>query len=455
MTQAIETQPPVSEQPRPDLTGRDRMAWNILVSWGGQMVFLAAGFVLPRVIDARIGRAALGVWDFGWSLLAYFGLLQAGVTASVNRYVGKFRVIGDHAAVNCAVSSVLCIHLAVAVVVVLLGFVVGLGIPVWMEGRLGGYASQAGPLVQLLAASLAVQMATGSFGGLTTGCHRWDLHNAILAGGHAMVVAGMIAVLFSGGGLVAMAAVNLAGEILKAVARVIVAYRVFPALQLGLRHVKLRAMRNMLTFGGKTLIPRVSEILTNQMTATLLALYLGPAALALYMRPMGLVRHARTFMTKFSMVLVPSTSALQAQGQNDRLRDLLIKGTRYGLLMALPVTIGIVVLGGQLLRVWMGPEYSTALLAAMLALGHLAFISHIPAMDMIAGMKAHGRPALVNLDAGIMTPLLVLLALGVLKTGLVGAAVSATVPMTIVYGLYIPTYACRTFDTSIDGYLRG
>lgn len=437
-----------------DATGRDRLTWNVLVSWGGQTVFLAAGFILPRIIDAQIGRAALGVWDFGWSLVAYFALLQAGITASVNRYVGKFRAVADETAINRVVSSVSCVLVVVAIVVAMLGLGVGRGLPVWLEGKLGRLAPQAGVLVQLLAAALAVQMVTGAFGGLITGCHRWDLQNAILAGGHVLVVTGIIGVLVSGGGLVGMAWVNLAGEVLKGVARVIVAMWVFPALRVGPRYVKAHVVRNMATFGFKAMVPRVSEMLTNQMTAILLGWHLGPAALALYMRPMGLVRHTRTFMTKFAMVLIPSTSAMQAQGQYERLRGLLIKGTRYGLLMALPVTIAMVVLGGHLLKVWMGPEYARGLLAATLALGHLAFISHIPAMYILMGVNAHGRPALVNLAGGVATPVLVFLALHVFGLDLVGTAVSVGIPMTVVYGLFVPIYACRKLRLSLVLFLR-
>ena len=78
-----------------DRSGRDRMAWNIMASWGGHAVFVVAGFLMPRLIDEHLGQSSLGIWDFSWSIVSYFVLAQVGVGSSVNRYISKFRTAGD------------------------------------------------------------------------------------------------------------------------------------------------------------------------------------------------------------------------------------------------------------------------------------------------------------------------------------------------------------------------
>ena len=89
-----------------DLTGRDRMVWNVLTSWAGHMVFVIAGFIMPRMIDRHIGQTSLGIWDFSWSLVNYFGLAGLGIGSSVNRYVAKYRAVNDIEGLRKAVSSV-------------------------------------------------------------------------------------------------------------------------------------------------------------------------------------------------------------------------------------------------------------------------------------------------------------------------------------------------------------
>ena len=142
------------EEPEIDLTGRDRMAKNVLASWAGHFVFLIAGFILPRLMDRSLGQAALGVWDFAWSVVAYFGLVHAGIGSSVSRYVAQYRAKGDVEGLRCAVSSVWCVLLVAAVLIAALSVATSALIPRIAGDRLGAFASEAGWVVLLLGVAM-------------------------------------------------------------------------------------------------------------------------------------------------------------------------------------------------------------------------------------------------------------------------------------------------------------
>ena len=92
MSKAPKIQPHIPEhdaKPQEVLTGRDRLASNVISSWAAHFVFIIAGFIMPRMIDGRLGHELLGVRDFAWSLVSYFGLVQAGIGSSVNRCVAR------------------------------------------------------------------------------------------------------------------------------------------------------------------------------------------------------------------------------------------------------------------------------------------------------------------------------------------------------------------------------
>ena len=92
-----------------DLTGRDRLVSNVIFSWAGHFVSIIAEFIMLRMFDRRLGQELLGVWDFAWSLVSYFGLVQAGIGSSVNPYVTRYRIAGDISAQSGTVSSALVI----------------------------------------------------------------------------------------------------------------------------------------------------------------------------------------------------------------------------------------------------------------------------------------------------------------------------------------------------------
>ena len=156
----------------PDLTGREHMTRNVLASWAGHFVFIVAGFIMPRMIDRRLGHELLGVWDFAWSMVAYFSLVQAGIGSSVNRYVAKYRAVGDTDGVNRAVSSVWCFHMVAGTVILVLTVALSLFLPSLFGGRLGGNVVTAQWVVFLLGTSMGLRVSVAAFSGVVSGCHR-------------------------------------------------------------------------------------------------------------------------------------------------------------------------------------------------------------------------------------------------------------------------------------------
>jgi hypothetical protein len=71
-------EPIAKAAPAEDRTGRSKLVSNVLFTWGGQMVFFVSGFIMPRMIDHKLGQEVLGVWDFSWALIATWRGIGAG-----------------------------------------------------------------------------------------------------------------------------------------------------------------------------------------------------------------------------------------------------------------------------------------------------------------------------------------------------------------------------------------
>lgn len=437
-----------------DDAGRERMVWNVLASWGGYAVVVVAGFIMPRFIDRRMGQDDLGVWDFAWSLLSYFALVEMGIGFSVQRYVAKHRAAQDVEGLRCAVSSVMCVQVVAALIVLLATAAMTWALPSLFGRSLGVRTDAASTVVALLGTSLAVQMAFGVFRGVITGCHRWDLHNGIQAGFHAATVAGMIAAISLGYGLKGLALVNLCGVVATELTRRSVAYRVCPEMRIRLAYVRWPQMRRMLAFGGKSSIHTLGLLVLFQGNYLLVMSQLGPAALALYARPGALVRHVETFVNKFAHVLTPAASSLQARGRDADLRQLLMESTRFATGLALPLFLVLAILGAPILDLWMGPRYEQGLVLAILAVGYLLPVSQQPAVTILTGLNLHGRVGVINLGVALVGVALGIIAMGVLQWKLVGAALALVLPLMIGDGILIPLYACRRLGVSFTEYLR-
>jgi O-antigen/teichoic acid export membrane protein len=446
--------PTPAAEPTHDIHGKGRLARNIFTNWGAQAVQMVAGFVLPRMIDHRLGQATLGVWDLAWSLVVYFGLVQVGVTASINRYVAYHRAKDDFDGINRVLSSIAIVMRVMGAaafsLAILFTYLVG---PLFRE-RLGPHLTEARWLVLLLGLGLAVQISATVYSSILTGLHRWDWHNGIHAATNVLTLAVMVGALLVGQGVIGVAVAHVAGETLGRSARMVVAYRLCPWLEIKRRHFRWETAREMLGFGGKAFLTYVSQLLMNSSVSLLIAGHLGPAALALYQRPVSLVRNFQVFVNKYAMVFSPTISSFQGAGRRSEVVSLALKATRYGIYLSLPVLLLLVVFGSEVMRAWMGGRYANGLLVAVVVAGLSSQISYIPLYGALVGLNLHGAYGVANLIAAATALLGSYVALGVLHTGVLGVAVAVSVPLTIVSGIYLPVFACRRLEVSARAFWR-
>jgi len=444
--------PKQDDKPQEDLTGRDRMVSNILFSWGAHFVFIIAGFIMPRMIDRRLGQELLGIWDFAWALVTYFSLVQAGIGSSVNRFVARYRAAGDTLGMNRIVSSAMCALGAAALLVVGLAVAFSLLLPRLFGAKLGENILDAQWIVFILGIGVAIEIFFSVFGGIITGCHRWELHNFIKSGWRAVTVAGMIVALLYGKGLRSLAIINLSGLILDSATRIVIAHRICKGLRLRLSLIKFKTIKELFVFGGKSLIPSLSNLLLNQTTSILIIAFLGPAAIALFTRPQYLIIHMNTLVYKMAMVLVPTISSLQGTGNLKEIHELLVKSVRFSFYMALPMVLVLVVFGSSIMQLWMGPRYAQGLVPAILAVGSLLTMAQAPLQMILVGMNAHGRAGIGYLAASLCSVGLNLLVLRYLGVGLAGVAIAVTLPLTVMNIVYLPILIRRQLGISIGHY---
>jgi len=293
-------------------------------------------------------------------------------------------------------------------------------------------------VVFFLGGSIGIQMAFGVFNGVLTGCHRWGLHNINTSGWYAATVAGMIVALLLGGRLWTLAAITFVGEVLASARRLILAHRVCEGLRLQPSLVRWQTIKKLFSFGGKTLLPSVSNLLLNSTTSILIVAYLGPAALALYSRPRSIIHHINTLVNKMAFVLTPIASSLQSTGNMEGIQGLLIKSGRYSFYMVLPMVLILTVFGDAIMQFWMGPRYANGLIPAILAVGNLAMMVQAPSLSVLRGMNAHGRAGMAQFVASVCSVALSILVLRYLKWNTAAVAIAVTLPLTIANFLYLP-----------------
>jgi O-antigen/teichoic acid export membrane protein len=154
------------------------------------------------------------------------------------------------------------------------------------------------------------------------------------------------------------------------------------------------------------------------------------------------------------LVLIPTTSSFQSEGNLEGIRGLLIKSVRYSFYMVLPMVLVLIVFGGPILHLWMGPRYAKGIIPAILAAGFLMTMAQTPIWTILVGLNAHGRAGIAEFAVSLCSVGLVVLVLGFSRWGLAGVAVAVTIPLTIMNVVYLPFLICRQLDLSVRQYFQ-
>jgi O-antigen/teichoic acid export membrane protein len=425
--------------------GRERMTVGLLVSWASQLLLMVSGFLIPRMIDQGMGPVTLGIWDFGWSLVSYFGLLDGGISGTVNRYVALERGKGDLVGINRVSSSAALLQRVVGGLILMLTIIVAWGIPYDLKGVSPELEIQARWMVFLLGCSMGLSSFGAIYTGVLTGCHRWATHHLIYAATNILSVIGMVVVLVLGYGVVALGVVHLSCEVTGRVLRGVYAYRACPGLRISMKLAERATLLDLLEFGGRVMVGQFSRIILAQTTSILIAVFLGPAALAMFVRPRSLVRQAAVFPRRYAQMLIPTVASISSSMQIEKVREFVCSSSRVGLYISLPIMIFLAIEGPSLIAVWMGPDYANGLLILVISITLASEVLFQPLDALLVGLNLHGRPALVTLGAAILAVLSawVVLANG---GGLVSVALAIGIPWTLAHGVYLPLYTCKRLE---------
>ncbi len=162
-------------------------------------------------------------------------------------------------------------------------------LPIFFTRKLGGELNSAQWVIVFLGASLGVDQASGTFRGIITGCHRWDIHNVLNVLTRFGSFLGMLFAILVCGGLREMAIAYFLAVLIFGVLRAYVAKRVCSEFRISVRYANRYQARQMIYFGWKSFILDIPPLIVIQSANVLLTGVAGPAALAVFVRSMTLV----------------------------------------------------------------------------------------------------------------------------------------------------------------------
>jgi O-antigen/teichoic acid export membrane protein len=204
---------------------------GVTSGWIAKLLPVVAGFWLTPFVLLHVGREAFGFYALASSVVGWMALLDFGLTPGLKAHLARNSARPDPDAVSRLVSSTFFPQLAVSLLVLLGGIVAANLVPTVLavSGPLG---DQAAGLTLLLAASLAVSLATQSFNALLVAHQHLKRENAARLALVGVRTAVIFLLLWQGHSLVAVGAAHLAAVSVSSALTVYWTYRLTPGLRI-------------------------------------------------------------------------------------------------------------------------------------------------------------------------------------------------------------------------------
>lgn len=415
------------------------------------VVGMAITFVLSPFVVHHLGDTRYGLWAVVGSIVGYLGLLDLGIRVGVTRFVARHEAKGDQESAKRLLTTSLALFATVGVVAILAGAVVSSRLT-WFVHTPPEFLREGSIAVFIAAVTVGIALVTGVYGAVIAGLQRFALLNGIDLTAEVIRAVTTYVVVRNGGGLVALAVIQLVIVSGRGIAYLIATKRLQPWLHIA-RSFYDRATRNeILSFSTYTTLLHVSWMVVYSSDALVIAAIMPVSEVAFFVIGGNLAQAALQVQSGVSRVLYPLVSARQATDGLDGAAVLVRNSVRLCTIIVLPVVLTFLTRGRTFIGIWMGPSYAgpAGQVLEVLSLGLCVFVSYqvltisIMALALHRGLvPAYMGEAIANIALSFI--------LGK-RMGVVGVAWGTTIPRVVVAMGFAPWFCKRKLGLSIRDY---
>lgn len=431
-----------------------RLATGTLVQQGGQAVGVVVMLVVFTLLGRELTLAEFGVYGIASGFAAYLMfVLGSAETAAVRELAGA----QDQHARDRALSNSLVVYAALGLAAGVISTVAGLALlqafdipsALRSDARIGvalvGLATIAGWPLKL-------------FHDVLRGTHRYQAAGVAEAAGYVLFGVTVTVLLIAGAPLWAL--IGMGGALplcigLTGFATALVTRLPFHVHRDAIDRGVVRELGRVA--GGMTVVG-ISDVVISSLDRTILALFRPASVVGLYeaaARPNTVLRQ---LSGSFGVTLLPAVARLRAADDVERLRELVVRGTRYVVGAVVPPCLVLICLGSPLLSAWLGDDFA----AAGTALGILVAWWLLAPSGMVASalMVVDGRLRLLASLSWSIAAINLVLSIGLTAwLGLEGVVLGTTIAYAAILPITVG-WVLRTTGTPLvrlarDAWLPG
>lgn len=334
---------------------------GILLSYLNIVLHAVIGFLYIPILLHYVGKSEYGLYQLMGSLIAYFSVMDFGLTSAVIRFYAKYRALND----KKGMENILALSLRGYGVVTLLVFSIGVLCYYFLDSAFGAAMTvtelaEAKEIFLLLLFNIVITLSTMIFRAVINAHEKFLFLKGLETVQLVMQPVLVICVLQHYPSAFSVAAVQTGINLFLVLSRI---YYCFRVLQVRIHFYKWDTelfhefKRLALSVFVVSLIDQVFWK-TNQI---ILGVFQGTASVAVYSVASLIYMNYMALSTAISGVYLPHITEMVAKGEPaEQLSALFIRIGRWQYYLLALVASGFIVFGKQFIAIWVGPGFEDA-----------------------------------------------------------------------------------------------
>lgn len=446
----------MSTTPNTDVMWREAhqartIAFSASARWITIAVELLLGVVMLPFNTRYLGAEDYGLWMLSASIVAYFPVLDLGYAGAMDRFIAHYRARRDVQAINEIASTLFVVFAAIGAVAMAAIIVVASN----ADSLFNLTAAQVHParvVMILVGVQFAVGLPFAAYGGVVNGFQR-TYRNAVVGTVVALAVATVnVSVLLAGYGLVELVAATTATRMLGYIAYRFNGYRVFPLLRVRYSLFSRARLREVTGFSVYILIQNGSNKINYATDPVLIGAFVSTAAVAVWTVAQRLADMVLRVTNQLNDVLFPVVVECDSTQRDDRMREVLVQGTKISLGLAVPVAGVLGMLAEPVILGWTGPRFAESILLLQILV--VVVLVRVAGATAATVLKGGGHHRLLAWSNSVAATANVVLSIILLKVyGLPGVALATLIPIVVRSVVVLIPVACRRVGVPVQTFL--
>jgi O-antigen/teichoic acid export membrane protein len=426
-------------------------------NWVSTMVMAAVGLILVPIILSSLGVSGFGVWALLARGLAYPIILERAFVLAINRFVAFYR--NDIKELNRFVSASFVILTGLAVLTITAAILLSFVISDIFAAITNEFADDARITCILVGLTLACKILEANFSGALQGYQYYTRYNAVVITGNLLRAILTIGLLVVWKSMIAVQLMFLVTAFVSALLMFFVARRSIKGLKIDVRLINRKTMLELWRYTSHS-VARSGSMIVMYNTMTLLVGWKGTAVdVTVYDVAFRIPGFVRGFLAGTQNVFLPAVTSFYANGEVDKIKVLIKKGTKMISALTCVSLILLFVFTEEVLAFWL----KGAVPAETVRVMRVLIITIIPEglfgvwLPVLVGM-GHLRwltiMAVTIASSAIFLELIFLLSLQSLITAPMAPAIAQIIILWLCRGFWLPGYGLYKLGISPYYYIR-